>query len=82
MAKRCNPTSKERQLCRHRRAERSYSTFKVRRGGGEVIPLVQGKEQRLHFAGAAMKRYPMPKVRETQVLNTKEHRRNITQSHC
>ena len=31
------------------------------------IPLIQGKEQRLCFAGAAMKRYPMPKVRETQV---------------
>ena len=29
--------------------------FKVRRGGSEEIPLVQGKEQRLHFAGAAMK---------------------------
>ena len=26
-----------------RRAERSYSMFKVRRGGGEEIPLVQGK---------------------------------------
>ena len=42
------------------------STLKVRKGGGEEIPLIQGKEQRLHFAGAAMKRYPMPKVRETQ----------------
>ena len=31
------------------------------------IPLVQGKEQRLCFAGAAVKRYPTPKVRETQV---------------
>ena len=31
------------------------------------IPLVKGKEQRLHFAGAAMKRYPTSKVRETQV---------------
>ena len=41
--------------------------FKVRRGGGEEIPLIQGKEQRLRFAGAAMKRYPMSKVRETQV---------------
>ena len=41
--------------------------MKVRKGGGEEIPLVQGKEQRLHFAGAAMKRYPMSKVRETQV---------------
>ena len=27
----------------------------------------QGKEQRLCFAGAAVKRYPTPKVRETQV---------------
>ena len=59
--------SKERWLHRRRRAERSYSTFKVRRGGGEEIPLVQGKEQQLCFAGAAMKRYPMSKVRETQV---------------
>ena len=33
-----------------RRAERSYSTFKVRRGGCEEIPLVQGKEQWLRFA--------------------------------
>ena len=53
-----NPTSKERRLHRHRRAKRSYSTFKVRRGSCEDIPLVQGKEQRLHFAGAAVKRYP------------------------
>ena len=54
-------------LPRHRRAERSYSTFKVRRGRGEEIPVVQGKEQRLHFAGSAMKRYPTSKVKETQV---------------
>ena len=67
MAKRSYPTSKERQLYRCRRAERSYSTFKVRRGSGEEIPLVQGKEQWLCFAGAAMKRYPTSKVRETQV---------------
>ena len=40
---------------------------KVRKGGGEEIPLIQGKEQWLHFAGAAVKRYPTPKVRETQV---------------
>ena len=50
-----------------RRAKRSYPTFKVRRGGCEEIPLVQGKEQRLRFAGAAVKRYPTSKVRETQV---------------
>ena len=41
--------------------------MKVRQGGSEEIPLVQGKEQRLHFVGAALKRYPTPKVRETQV---------------
>ena len=35
--------------------------FKVRRGSDEEIPLIQGKEQWLSFAGAAMKRYPMPK---------------------
>ena len=45
----------------------SYSTFKVRRGSGEEIPLVQGKEQWLRFAGAAVKRYPTSKVRENQV---------------
>ena len=59
----CNPTSKERWLHRRRRAERSYSTFKFRRGG----PSANVKEQCLCFAGAAVKRYPMSKVRETQV---------------
>ena len=39
-----------------------YSTFNVRRGGCEEIILIQGKEQRLHFAGAAMKRYSTSKV--------------------
>ena len=67
MAKRSNPTSKERWLRGHRRAKRSHSTFKVRSGGGEEILLVQGKEQWLRFAGAAVKRYPTSKVRETQV---------------
>ena len=57
-----NRTSKEWWLHGHRRAERSYSTFKVRRGGCEEIPLIQGKVQRLHFAGAAVKRYPTSKV--------------------
>ena len=59
--------SKERWLCGRRRAKRSYSTFKVRRGRGEEIPLVQGKEQQLSFAGVAEKRYLLAKVRETQV---------------
>ena len=36
-------------------------------GQCKEIPLIQGKEQQLCFAGAAVKRYPTPKVRETQV---------------
>ena len=61
-AERSYPTPKEWRLCGRRRAKRSYCTFKVRRGD-----LIQGKEQRLRFAGAAVKRYPKSKVRETQV---------------
>ncbi|XDA90983.1 hypothetical protein R6Z07F_020594 [Ovis aries] len=34
----------------------------VRRGGSEEIHLIQGKQQWLHFAGAAVKRYPMSKL--------------------
>ena len=41
--------------------------LKVRKGGSEEIPFIQGKEQRLRFAGAAVKRHLTPKVRETQV---------------
>jgi len=38
------------------------------RGSSRVeLPYFQGKEQRLHFAGAAVKRYPTSKVRETHV---------------
>ena len=50
-----------------RRAKRSYSMFKVTRGGHEKIRLLQGKEQRLRFAAAAMKSYLTSKGRETQV---------------
>ena len=60
-AERSNPMSKEQQLRGYKRNERSYSTFKLRRGD-----LVQGKEQRLRFAGVAIKRYPITKVRETR----------------
>ena len=35
--------------------------------GQEELPRVQGKEQQLHFGGAAVKRDPTSKVRETQV---------------
>ena len=41
--------------------------FKVRSSGHEDISHIQGKEQRLHFVGAAVKRYSMFKVRETQI---------------
>ena len=58
---------RELRLRGHRKSKRSYSMFKVRRGSHEEIPLVQGKEQWLCFAGAAVKRYPMCKVRETLV---------------
>ena len=43
--------SEEQLLRGHRRAKRSYSTFKVRRGD-----LVLGEEQWLRCAEAAMKR--------------------------
>ena len=36
--------------------------LKVKKGGGEEIPLIQGKEQWLCFAGTAVKRYPASKV--------------------
>ena len=50
-AQRSYPTPKERQLHRCRKAKRSNSTFKVRRGD-----LIQGNEQWLRFAAAAVKR--------------------------
>ena len=43
------------------------SQLKIRNSSSKEIPLIQSKEQQLCFAGAAMKRYPMPKVRETEV---------------
>ena len=48
---RSNPTSKEQWLCRHRRTKRSYFTFKVRRGGHEETPLVQGKRNPSKMVG-------------------------------
>ena len=35
--------------------------IEVRKGRDKEIPLIQGKEQRLCFAGAAVKRYPRPR---------------------
>ena len=48
-------------------AERSYCTSKVRSGSCEEIPHIQGKKLWLCFAGEAVKRYPMSKVRENPV---------------
>ena len=42
--------------------------MQVRKGGSKEVSFVQGKERWLRFAGAAVKRYPTPKVRETQVF--------------
>ena len=44
-----------------------YNGILLSNSGGKEITLVQGKEQRLCFAGAAVKRYPAPNVRETLV---------------
>ena len=54
VAERTNLTSKEPWLRGGKRAWRSYPMLKVRKGGGEEISLVQGKEQWLRFAGAAV----------------------------
>ena len=48
-------------------AERRYPMSKVSSSGRHEIPHVQGKEQQLHFAEAAVKRYSTSKVRKTQV---------------
>ena len=46
-----------------RKPERSYSTFKIRRGGCEEIPFLQGKEQWLHGYRRAKRSYSTFKVR-------------------
>ena len=48
-------------------AERSYPAPEVRGGGREQLPHLPGKEQRLNFAGEAVKRDRRSKVSETQV---------------
>ena len=67
VAERSNPTSKGQWLQGCGRAERSYSMFKVRRSSGEETPLIQGKEQQLCFAGAAVKRYLHGQGKRNQV---------------
>ena len=52
-AKSSYPASKEWWLRGRRRPQRSYSTFKVRRGSGEEIPLLQGKRNPSKMVGVA-----------------------------
>ena len=47
--------------------EEELPHVQIRGSSREELPYFQGKEQRGRFAGAAMRRYPMLKVRETQV---------------
>ena len=53
--------------CRAKEGCKELLHVQGQEGGREKIPLLQGKEQWLHFAGAAVKRYHMSEVRETQV---------------
>ena len=53
VAGRSYPRAKEPWLPGRRRAKRSYSTFKVRRGGGEEIPHDQGKRNPSKTVGVA-----------------------------
>ena len=53
--------------------------MKVRNSGGKEIPLIQGKEQRLCFAGVAVKRYPVSKVRDpSKTVGVARHQRADT----
>ena len=45
--------------------------FKVRRGD-----VIQDKEQQLHFAGTAVKRYPASKVRDSEEIPRIQGKRN------
>ena len=53
VAERSNHTSKEQRLSGHRRAVKSYSMFKVRRGSREEIPRIQGKKNPSKTVGVA-----------------------------
>jgi len=48
-------------------AKRSYPKPEGRGSSREELPRIRGKEQQLHIAGAAVKRDPTSKVRETKV---------------
>ena len=65
MAERSNPTPEEWRLPGAQEGLEEPSHAECQEGRWEEIPLIQGKEQWLCFAGTAMKRYPMPMVRDT-----------------
>ena len=44
--------------------------LKVRKGGGEEVPLAPGKEQWLHFAGAAVKRYKLLETKKKKKIDS------------
>ena len=66
MARRSNPPPRS-GGCTGTGGPRGAIPYSRSKGWHGEIPLVQGKEQWLHFAGVAVKRYPTSKVRETQV---------------
>ena len=47
--------------------EEELPHVQIRASSREELPYIQGMVQWLHFAGAAMKRYPTSKVRENQI---------------
>ena len=51
----------------HGRGQEELPPPEDKGGSSEELTVIRGKKQRLHFAGAGVKREPMSKVRETQV---------------
>ena len=58
----CYPASKEQWLHGYRRAKRSYSRFKVRRGSHEEITLVKVRSSREEIPHVQGKRNPIKTV--------------------
>ena len=51
----------------HERSQEELTPPEDKGGSREELTVIRGKKQRLHIAGAGVKREPMSKVRETQV---------------
>ena len=77
-AERSYPTSKERRLHGFRRAKRSYFTFKVRRGGREAIPHVQGKRNPSKTVGVARRHQRADTLKpQAQKTRQSDHRTTV-----